>query len=726
MLRKILLASLMTTALVAPLRAEPPGGYTAGQADEAATLTADRIVLTGQDRLTAEGGVEVWWKDNHLTARRVVYDMSADRLVIEGPLRLEQPGQAGSVLVADQAELSRDLQHGVMTGARMVMARELQLAAARIERQDGTVTTLDNVVASSCQVCASDPTPLWEIRARHITHDAATQQLHFRDAQFRFMGVPLMWTPALRLPDPTVERMSGVLRPEFRTTTNLGPGVKIPYFFALGPSADLTLTPYLSANWTRTMGMRYRQAFAPGMLTVEGAVSNDSIREGDTRGYLFANGSFAMPDDFTLGVQVQMATDGGYLTDYDITDDDRLWSGLTLEKVQRQEMIWLRIGNTHSIREGESNATQPMASGDFAWTRVFRPNWIGGEMALDWGIHMHRRSSTDPFDTSRDDDLVADGRDMLRTSLEADWRRQWLLPGGILGATLGNVATDVISVRQDDDWHGDRIRVLPTLGAEVRWPWVAASGRASNVIEPVAQVLWSPNNIRRVPNEDSLLTEFDEGNMFAISRFPGADAREQGLRANLGASWTRLDAAGWSLGVTGGRVLRAKNLRQFPEGSGLSGTRSDWLLGTTLTAANGFTLANRALFDDDFDFSREEMRIGYMADDYQLALGYLWMRENALEGRPDATSELLLEAGWKWTDGWRSSLNTRYDFTAERAAKAAFGLEYANECLAVDLSLSRRFTSSSSVEPETSVGISVQLAGFGGGTRAGAAQQVCR
>ena len=728
MARNWLLAALLTTALCPPALAQEgaPAGYTADQADEAATLLADRIMISGRDTLVAEGSVEVWWKQNHLTARRVTYDKAADLLTIEGPLRLEQPGQTGSVVIAEQAQLSRDMQNGVLTGARMVMAREMQLAATRIERHDGVTTTLDNVVASSCQVCASDPTPLWEIRARRIIHDTLTRQMHFEGAQFRFMGLPLMWLPSLRLPDPTVERMSGVLRPEFRTTTSLGPGVKIPYFFALGSSADLTLTPYISSDWTRTMGVRYRQALLSGSYTMEGALTNDSIREGDTRGYLFANGTFAMPDDFTLGVQLRLTSDGGYLTDYDITDDDRLWSGITLEKVQRQELIWMRLGNTHSIREGESNSTQPMASGDFTWTRVFRPDRIGGEMSVDWGIHMHRRASTLDYDTAVDPDLVSDGRDVLRTSLEADWRRQWLLPGGILAATLGNLAADVISVQQDADWHATTFRALPTIGAEIRWPWIATSGRAAHVIEPIAQVFLSPNTIKRVPNEDSLLTEFDEGNLFSISRFPGADAREQGLRANLGVSWTRMDASGWSLGMTAGRVIRAKDLQQFPEGSGLSGKQSDWLLGTTLTAANGFTVANRALFDDRFGFSREELRVGYLDDDYQVALGYLWMRADETEDRPEPTSELLLEAGWNWTQGWRSLINTRYDFTNERAARAAIGLEYVNECMSVDLSLSRRFTSSSSVIPETSVGISVQLAGFGGGATAGASQQVCR
>jgi len=705
--------------------AAPP--YTAAQADDAATLLADRIVLSGSDQLIAEGAVEVYWHEHRLSASRLVYDQTTDRLSIEGPIRLVEPGSTGSVIVADSAELSRDLQNGILIGARMVIARELQLAANRIERRDGTVTVLSEVVASSCRICASDPTPLWEIRARRITHDTTNHQLHFDDAQFRAFGVPLMWLPNLRLPDPTVTRMTGFLRPAFRTTSSLGPGLKLPYFFALGDSADLTVTPYLAANFTRTLGLRYRQALREGSFSLEGAVSRDSILRNETRGYLFGDGRFALPGDFTLGVQLRVVSDPSYLLNYGISEEDRLWSGVTLQRVRADELIWLKAGNTHSLRDGESNSTEPMLSGDLSWIKVFHPTTFGGELTLEGALHAHRRASTLTVDGVEDLDTASDGRDMARLSGTADWRRNWLLGNsGILAAAEAELAFDATAVRQDATYQGDSLRALPSLGVELRWPWVATSGRAAQVIEPVLQVVWSRDDLKTIPNEDSWLTEFDEGNLFAFSRYPGGDARERGLRANLGLSWTRHDASGWSLGVTAGRVLRARDLGQFSPGSGLAGKSSDWLVATHLTTAGGLTLSNRALFDDGFGFARDELRLAYLGKTAQIAAGYLWMEANAAEGRTTDTSELLLETGWSWTDGWRSTFSTRYDFTAERAARAALGLEYANECVTVDLSLSRRFTSSTSVEPETDFGLSVELAGFGAGSASGRAARVCR
>ncbi len=711
-----LAAGAETTVLPQAARtdlAPPTPAPTADLESRAATLLADRIEITGDQALMASGSVEVFYQGNRLTATRIRYDARAGVLAIEGPIRLTEPGQLGTVLVADQAELSRDLQDGILTGARLVLARELQLAATSVRREAGRYTYMDRVVASSCQICASSPSPLWEIRARRVTHDNQTRQLLFEGAQFRAMGVPLAYLPHLRMPDPTVERMSGFLRPSMRTTSSLGTGLKLPYFFVLDDSKDLTLTPYLATSRTRTLELRYRQAFARGTTEWVGAISRDDILSGKTRGYLFSDTELRLGQDYRLGVNLRLTTDRSYLLNYDITDDDRLWSGVTLERVKSEKLIWARIGNTHTLREGETNSTQPTLAGDLRWVQVLHPATLGGELVLDWQLHAHRRSSSD--------DVV--GRDEVRASMLADWRRNWLLPGGVLASGQAETAIDFYTIGQDSTVPATIGRMLPSVAVELRWPWVKTSGTAAHVIEPMLQLVWSRDSLKEVPNEDSTLLEFDEGNLFSMSRFPGADARERGLRANLGVSWTRHDVAGWSLGVTAGRVIRTEDLDQFGTGTGLSGTLSDWLLTSHFSTAGGLTLSNRALFDDGFGFSRDELRLAFAGGRYRVEAGYLWMQADPVEARYTDTSELMLDTGWSWGNGWSGSFETRYDFSADRAAEAGLGLSYSNECVTVDLSLSRRFTSSTSVKPETDFGLSVQLAGFGAG--GGGTRRVC-
>ena len=47
-----------------------------------------------------------------------------------------------------------------------------------------------------------------------------------------------------------------------------------------------------------------------------------------------------------------------------------------------------------------------------------------------------------------------------------------------------------------------------------------------------------------------------------------------------------------------------------------------------------------------------------------------------------------------------------------RATRAGLGLVYSNECVTVDLSVNRRYTSTTSVEPTTDFGFTIALNGF--------------
>lgn len=705
-----------TPSVTAPASAAPdarvtlPGTDLGGEPASPATVLADNVVLQEDRTLIAAGGVVIWHQGARLVASRVVVDGRSGALTIEGPIHLSRPGAADpdreAVLIAESAQLDQDLQNGIILGARMVLARELQLAANRLERrEDGRISELSQVVASSCQICADDPTPLWEIRARRITHDAQARLITFDHPQLRAFGVPLAYAPfRVTAPDPTVERRSGFLRPEIRTTSGLGFGVKLPYFQTLGDSADLTFTPYLSLDRTRTLELRYRQAFANGATEWNGAISRDDLREGETRGYLFGVARFDLPRGYRLGVQLQTASDRAYLLDYDVTDADRLWSGVTLERVRRDKLVWGRVGNYESLREDEDNATSPAQVADVLWMRRFTPRLIGGQAVLEWSAHAHRR----PADADRI------GRDLARASVGLDWRQSRILPGGVVAAALAGLDADLYRIAQDDRYDEIVTRVDPQIGVELRWPLSTSRGGATHVVEPVVQVLYTPRGRDDdIPNEDSRLIEFDEGNLFSDNRFPGWDVRETGLRANFGATWTRIDPTGWSIGLTGGRVLRSRTADNFAADSPLGGRSSDWLLAAHYDSGGGLAIANRALFDDGFSISRNELRVGWLRPDLQVSAGYLWIDRDEDEGREADASELIGNVGWQITDGWWGEAETRYDFAADRAQRASLQVAYRNECITVETGLSRRFTTSDLVRPETSFDLSVRLAGFG-------------
>ena len=693
-------------------------------AQEQATLVSDSLSITGDTRLIADGNVEILFQGRRLKAQRIVFDQATDRLTITGPIVLTE-ATGNTIILASQADLSADLSEGILTSARLVLNRQLQMAASRMMRVAGRYTTLDNAVASSCKVCAGNPTPLWEIRAKRVVHDEVARQIYFDNAQFRVAGVPVFYIPRLRLPDPTLKRATGLLTPVLRSTSGLGTGLKFPYFIVINPSTDLTLTPYLSTKNGRTLAFRYRQAFATGGIELNGALSRDALIPGDTRGYLFVDGAFDLPQKFELTFKGQIVTDPAYLLDYGIVNADRLDSRLEIKRTRRNEHLSARIISFQTLRSDEDGTTIPSIIADLTFHRRFSLGPLGGEGGLRFQTHNHYRSSMNPAD-GPDSDAIADGRDVGRISARIDWRRSFLLPLGIEGTVLGDLTADGYTIAEDAVYAGSTTRTHGNAGVELRWPWVkAGAGGANHVIEPVVQLIWAGSAPETLPNEDSALVEFDEGNLFSLNRFPGSDAVERGRRANVGVTWTRYDPNGWSLGVTVGRVFREADLGQFGPGSGLDAAKSDWLGVVNFDMADGFAMTGRIVIADDLALTKGEARLTLSRPKAALATSLIWAVADPLENRPDPTQELTFDARRKLNPNWTAKLSGRYDFVADRGTVAGLGLEFLNECVRLDVSLSRRFTSSTSVQPTTDFGISVDLVGFGGSSAAGPAR-TCR
>lgn len=683
--------------------------------EDLVALVADRVQVQGRSTLVAEGNVEMRYGGYHLRARRLVYDQIADTVAVEGPLVLTEGDDA--VILASSADLSDDLREGVIRSARLVLDRQLQIAANEVARTGGRYTQMTRAVASSCEVCPTGrQVPLWEIRAARVTHDEVEQQIYFDDAQFRVAGVPLAWMPRLRVPDPAVDRYSGFLLPTFSSSSNLGSGFSLPWFQTLGEHADVTLSPFISTKGAELLETRYRQAFATGWIDVTAAVAHDRLSsdDGGARVYVFGDGAFALPRDFRLDFHLAATNDADYLSDYDVSDDDRLASHASIERARRNELITLDAYVYQTLRNDEDEDTIGSSTLDGAWRNRFRPGgWIGGQGEWTLEGHSHRRASRNPFDGPDPDD-VADGRDVRRLTLTGNWRRDWLTDSGLIAGVEGDLRGDAYWIDQDASADPSLTRAVPTLATGLRWPLVrGTAGGGREVLEPMIQAVWSPKGLRSPLNEDSALVEFDESNLFSLNRFPGSDGYEEGFRVNVGTTWTHFDPAGWLVGATVGRILRGDDLRQFNPSTGLDGESSDWLAALRFDWDRGVSVINRAIFDDSFDFARNEFRVDWERGRLDLASSYVWMEADLAEARDEATSEWMVHATYDVTERWTATTRWRYDFTANRAVRTDLGFVWRNECVEVDASLSRRYRSWDSDEQTTRFNLSVELLGFG-------------
>ena len=691
-----------------------------------AVLVADDVSVSRERVLTATGNVEAFQGKTRLTARQISFDQRTGKLTVLGPITIQDG--ADITILADQAELSRDLQNGLLTGARMVLNQQLQLASVEMNRVDGRYTQLYKTAVTSCDVCDDGRPPLWQIRAKRVIHDQAEQQLYFDQAQFRIRNTPVFYLPRLRLPDPTLKRATGFLIPSLATTSQLGTGIKVPYFIKLGEDRDLTVTPYWSAR-TKTIELRYRQAFRTGRISFEGAITRDDLRPGEDRGYIFGTGKFDLSRDYVLEFDLETTSDDAYLTEYGYSSKDRLDSQIAVSRTRRDKYIQLSFVNFKTLRDGEDNATLPTNVIDATYERRLFPVAVGGELRLAGTAHAHFRRSDLDID-SADTDNIVDGRDVMRLNLEADWIRQWRSGGMLIQTQLG-FAADVFQVNQDSTFPDSESAFTPHAAVTLRYPLVRQTTRARHILEPLVQVAFTGGSDLNVPVDESTRIEFDEGNLLSLSRFSSPDRRERGQSAALGFQWARFDNKGWDTKLTFGQVLRRQADSDFTTTSGLSGTTSDFLLAGQIRTDGGLSIIGRTLFNDSFDVSKAEVRGDWIGKRTQIGTSYIWLTDDPSpspigEDRATPVSELTFDGSYAINGNWTTSANVRYDLEEDRAASAGVGFEYNNECVAVDLSINRRYTSSTSVEPSTSLGFTVSLRGFSANNGAETYERSCK
>ncbi|MEM8789632.1 MAG: LPS assembly protein LptD [Pseudomonadota bacterium] len=676
----------------------------AQQGSDRVALFADRIRYDNTtQQIVASGNVDVYFQNNRLTAGAIRYDGNTGTIRAEGEIRLESSD--GVVILASLAELSDDFQDGLVQGARLILNEQFQVAAVEGAREGGRFNSFFKTVASSCSVCEDHPRPIWRIRARRVTHDEERQRLYFDNAFLDIFGLPVLYLPRMRVPQPGVARDSGFLIPEFENSDIFGLGVKLPYYFTLGDHADLTVTPFLTTGGAVILENEYRQKFRNGQLDTFGIISlTDGLDADEFRGFLSLDGDFDLPRDFLLEFSLNGVSDRSFLAQFDYTRIDRLESFISLNRVRETTFFDARLEGFQSLRdisvEPQSEIAQVLPQ--IAYRQV-HTDTLGGTLGLEAGALGLVRE---------------EGIDSLRLSAAADWERDVVLPFGLVAKGIAAINGQAYTLNDapgfDDGVLG---RFTPTIGAELRWPLSRTGRRATTVIEPIAQVLYSETiGDEDVPNEDSLQPEFDETNLFALNRFPGIDAQETGFRLNVGGRITRYDASGIDVAFTFGQVFRDTLDNDFPDFTGLASRASDYVTALTVTTPQDLDLTGRALFDEDLEFERAEFEIDYSLGPFDFFGSYTFLDEEPDDpflGFIAERQEFALEGRYQVNPNWAVRGAWRFDITDRESLFAGGGVTFGNECLFAELDVGRRFTDFNAVPPSTEVSFKVELTGFG-------------
>lgn len=696
----------LTTGMAAAqdrVRIDPLGLRTV-PSDTPLILEADSVSYdTSGEIARASGNAEAFFGERVLGADLLEYDSAQGTVSATGAVVLRNDD--GTYLFADDAALDVDLINGSISQPKLLIEGGGKLSAVEGERIDGRYTVLSKAVYSPCDVCVDDPEPLWRLRADKVIHDEETRDIIYQDATFDVEGVSVLYLPYFRHPDPSVDRRSGFLTPEFSRDSTIGASVKVPYFFNLAPNRDLTVTPYITSQDGLLIEGEYRARTENGQYRLFGTGTfNDTLGDGtEFRGALSGEGRFDLADDWYWRYDLDLASDDTFLRRYNYTDEDRTTSDLFVGKQTDRLFTESGIIYFQSFRPEEESDALPQALPEFRYNyrAVEDPQW--GIVSLDAsGVRLQRE----------------EGRDYNRIGGGAQWQRQFVTDPGILVTPFADAQADIYIIEDDPEFSETiETRVTGAVGVDVRYPLIARNAIGTHVIEPIIQVIAAPNSNDNndIPNEDSLDIEFDETNLFSLdSRFPGLDRFESGTRANVGVRYNLETADGFEVDAVYGRVLRLRENDEFSDASGLNETVSDHVGALRLTLPPYFDITHRIRLDgDDLGISRNELSARGEYGRVMASLGYVFVESDPLAGFAEDREEIQGGASLRLADEWTLYGSARHDLQDSRFVSSKGGLRFENECCEVDLSVTRRFNDDRDANDGTNVGLEVRLKSLG-------------
>ncbi len=705
--------NLKSLALSLSLAAIAPAAISQDVASEKVYLEAD-ILIDDKDnsRMIAEGNVVAKYEGRELFADKVIYDLASQKVRAIGNVRIVDPD--GTVRFAEEIEVDDKLEDGVATEFSAQLPQNAVVVARAANRVSTGTNSLDKVIYTACELCEENGyTPTWSLRARKAVQNAETQMITYQDAVFEIKGVPVLYLPYFAHPDPSTDRRSGFLPPTPKVSSKLGFVWQQPYYWAISPSQDLTITPNLHTNVNSSLSLGYRKRFYSGEVEAYTSFAYDYMFDSDgerqvldrrgnivtdpdnyagvtfpsessLRSHIFARGEFEIHDKWDWGFGAARVTDDTYLKRYDISNP----IGKTgIYSIGGQRLL----SQVYAVRQDEDSYFDAAMFSVQSLTQGERDDAIGvatpimfGEKVVDFGDKGVVSFIGSTLILNR-----TDGDDTRRLTGAVEWDNVFVAPAGLILEPTAKVRADYYdysyeATSQTAQIDDTKTRTSAMVGATLRWPFMKLTETANYTIEPVVTVAYSELSVENgvLPNEDAANFEYTLISAFEADPFGTSDLIESGARIAAGIRGEADFGNGLKFNGALARRWRDEVDSVFEVGSNLDGTESDYLIGAGVSIGDYLKISSNLRVDDDFQVQRIESnaRVGF--GPFSATATYFDLNSDVAFSNANAAGQegIQLSSTLKVTKNIDLVYSQLRNIETGQNASRAFGIKFYDEC----------------------------------------------
>jgi LPS-assembly protein len=689
-------------------------------ADAKLLLTSSELIYDkDNEKIVAVGGVQINYGGYKLVAKRVEYNQKTGRMMALGDIELIEPG--GNRLYAQKMDVTDDFANGFIDALRIETTDNTRLVAVKGRRVNAEEMILENGVYTACEPCKQHPEkpPLWQVKAERVIQNGKTHTVRLENAKFELFGRPIAYIPVLELPDQTVKRKSGFLFPQMSSSQNLGFGLGIPYYQTLGPHMDATLTVTGYTTQGALIDAEFRQQFKYGLHTFHIAgidqmnrqqFTADTSDAKETQRYgLSSKADFKFNPRWSFGWDALLQSDNNFARTYSLFDSD--------EAVHTNQMYLTGLGNRNSFDMrsyyfdvqdadpgSEAEDQQAIVHPVVDYTHYAPQPILGGQLRTDVNLTSLTRTSSDTVGWLGGVNVPNRFRGLSgnsnRFTAETEWKRQFVVPGGLVLTPLLAARGDGFQLNTDappssytgDYYTGtDATRYMLTAGIEARYPILMTTDNSSHIFEPIVQVYARPDEqlAGALPNEDAQSFVFDAANLFERDKFSGFDRVEGGTRANVGFRYTGTFDNGYTVRSIFGQSYQLAGTNSFAThdlvnvgaNSGLEHTRSDYVGSAGVEVPNGmsFSVGGRA-DQKNLKIQRTDSTVGYNSKWLQTEVTYSQIAAQPEYGFPRDSNEVQTTGAIKFKQNWSLYGSLTWDMDSNVLTQRGIGFGYDDSC----------------------------------------------
>jgi LPS-assembly protein len=314
------------------------GGFALNDTKIPWQLEADEVNYDQQAQIyVAKGRVVIWKEDKKLTADYVRYDKITDEVYAEGNVRLTS---GKDLLTGSRMDYNLDTQLGtVEDGYMFVQENNFHIWGQEIRKVGESTYRIDKATITTCD----GDLPDWKITGQDAKIDtegpgtAKNVVLYARKA-------PLFYTPYLWFPSRK-NRQTGLLVPDFGTSSRLGKEFNQPFYWAINDTSDATFYGYYMSERGIRWGGEYRYMWSENTL---GTIMADYLHDQQ-----IDNGSPETRDKW------------GYPD-----------NGVDIPRTNR-DRYWVRMSHRQELPEGVKGSLDLDIVSDQDYLRDFRSSYHG-------------------------------------------------------------------------------------------------------------------------------------------------------------------------------------------------------------------------------------------------------------------------------------------------------------------------------------------------------------